>query len=72
MREREILQALKESKERERVLLHHVYELQATNILNNLYCAKIHRQLAHHEKKKEKKKKNREADGRWVAHPIVG
>ena len=36
LREREILQALKESKERERVLLHHVYELQATNILNNL------------------------------------
>jgi hypothetical protein len=54
-REREILQALKESEERERALLRHVYELQATNILNNLYCAKIRGQLAHHEKKKEKK-----------------
>ena len=50
---------MKESKERERVLLCHVYELQATNILNNLYCTKIHRQLAHHEKKKEKKKTGR-------------
>ena len=54
MRERGILQALKESEERERALCH-VYKLQAANILNNLYCAKIHRQLGHHEKTKEKK-----------------
>jgi len=46
---------LKKSEERERALLRHVYELQATNILNNLYCIKICGQLAHHEKKKEKK-----------------
>lgn len=55
MKEREILQALKESEERERALLRCVYELQATNILNNLYCAKIQGQLAHHKKKKGKK-----------------
>ena len=54
-KEREILQALKESEERERVLLRCVHELQATNILNNLYCAKIRGQLAHHKKKKGKK-----------------
>jgi hypothetical protein len=55
LQEREILQALKESEERERTLLRRVYELQATNILNNLYCVKIWGQLAHHEKKKRGK-----------------
>lgn len=54
-KEREILQALKESEVRERALLRRVYKLQATNILNNLYCAKIRGQLAHHEQKKGKK-----------------
>jgi hypothetical protein len=47
-----LLAALRESEARVQSLKNRVVERQATNILNEMYCDTLRRQLAHQEKKK--------------------
>lgn len=54
--EQSLLAELRESETREEVLRHHVADLQAANVLNELYCSKLRGQLAHQDEKKKKKK----------------
>lgn len=56
MNKKRLLTALQESEERENALKDRIVELQASNILNEAFCSRISRQLAHQEKKKEKGK----------------
>lgn len=51
-----LLAALREVEARKQLLQKRCVELQALNILNELYCGKLHGQLAHREETKEKGK----------------
>lgn len=62
--ERSLLFELCESEACEEALRRRVAELQAANVLNELYCSKLHGQLAHQDEKKRKKSKGQlMADG---------
>lgn len=54
--ERSLLCELRESEAREEALRRRVAELQAANVLNELYCSKLRGQLAHQDEQKKKKK----------------
>jgi hypothetical protein len=58
-RERDILAALRLSEAREAALRHRLAEAQASNVINELYCTRLRRQLAYHEKKKENANKGK-------------
>ncbi|KAG1786740.1 uncharacterized protein HD556DRAFT_1247864 [Suillus plorans] len=53
-----LLAALHEAESANAALKRRVIELQATNILNQLYCSQLRGQLANKEAKKQSKKKN--------------
>jgi hypothetical protein len=52
-----LLAALREAEARNQILLNRTIELQASNILNEAYCGKLKRHLAHQENKKKDKGK---------------
>lgn len=52
LKELALFAALKESEARQYLLYRHLLEVQASNVLNELYCSKLRCQLAHNEKKK--------------------
>ena len=58
-RERDILAALQLSEAREAALRHCLAEAQASNVINELYCTRLHCQLAYHKKKKENANKGK-------------
>lgn len=57
--EKALLIALRESEAREADLRRRLNEAQASNILNELYCSKLRRQLAYSEEKRAKKQKGK-------------
>lgn len=54
-----LLAALRESEARNQILLNRTIELQASNILNEAYCGKLKRHLAHQENKMKDKGKGK-------------
>jgi hypothetical protein len=56
-----LLSHIQDGEGREEALRQHLTEVQASNVLNKMYCARLHDQLVNHKKKGKKGGK-----GRWI------
>jgi hypothetical protein len=78
--EKAIFAVFQESEKREEALKRRLIEIQASNVLNELYCCKLRAQLAHQDKKKDTKGKETSMgdglpcflSGDWFYAKVVG